>query len=150
VTSIVQGARPEQAAEPLHPANANPAAGTGVKVTNVAELKAAAQVAPPAQLMPAGALLTKLAAAPNTVTETLNCWAGGGPKFAVTDWLEFRVTVHPPVPAHAPLHPVKADPGLGVAVRVTTVPPTKLPEQAVGQAIPAGVLLAVPPLEGET
>jgi hypothetical protein len=49
------------------------------------------------------------------------------------------------VPLHtAPLQPVKMDPTLGVAVRVTTVPFTKLAAQVAPQSIPAGLLVTVP------
>jgi hypothetical protein len=45
-----------------------------------------------------------------------------GSNVAVTAWLEFIVTVQPPVPEHAPDHPANVDPAAGVAVSVTTVP----------------------------
>ena len=38
---------------------------------------------------------------------------------AVTDLAAFMVTVHAPVPVHAPLQPVKVEPGAAVAVSVT-------------------------------
>lgn len=47
-------------------------------------------------------------------------------------------------PLHAPLKPEKLDPEVGVAVRVTEVPLLKLALQAVGQLIPAGLLVTVP------
>ena len=43
-------------------------------------------------------------------------------KVAVTDWFEFIVTVHAPVPEHAPPQPVNVEPVAGVAVSVTCVP----------------------------
>jgi len=43
-------------------------------------------------------------------------------KVAVTDWLEFMVTLQAPVPEHAPPHPAKVEPELGVAVSCTAVP----------------------------
>jgi hypothetical protein len=45
-----------------------------------------------------------------------------GVKVAVTDFAELIVTVHVPVPEHAPPHPVNDNPGAGVAVNVTEVP----------------------------
>jgi hypothetical protein len=42
---------------------------------------------------------------------------------AVTDWAAFIITVHAPVPVHAPAHPWNTAFLLeGVAVRVTVVP----------------------------
>jgi hypothetical protein len=49
-----------------------------------------------------------------------------------------------PAPEQAPLHPAKVDPELGVAVRVTEVPPLKFAVHVLGQLIPAGALLTVP------
>ncbi len=41
---------------------------------------------------------------------------------AVTDLLAFMVTVHEPVPEHAPDHPENVDPRNTFACKVTTVP----------------------------
>ena len=43
-------------------------------------------------------------------------------KSAVTVWSEFMVTLQPPVPEHAPLHPLKVEPEAGAAVIDRTVP----------------------------
>src|SRR3989442_1350579 len=43
-----------------------------------------------------------------------------------------------------PLHPVKAEPAAGRAVRVTAVPLAKLAEQVAPQSIPVGLLVTVP------
>lgn len=50
--------------------------------------------------------------------------SGGGLKVAVTDWLEFRVTLHTlgSLPVHDPLQLVKTDVPAGTARRETTVP----------------------------
>ena len=47
---------------------------------------------------------------------------GSNVKVAVTDCADDIVSEHVPVPEQAPLQPVKVDPALGVAVRVTEVP----------------------------
>ena len=54
------------------------------------------------------------------------------------------VDMQVPVPVHAPLQPTKVDPGLAVAVKVTTVPLVKFVEQVMPQLIPAGKLVTVP------
>jgi hypothetical protein len=43
-------------------------------------------------------------------------------KVAVTDFAEVIVTVQVPVPVHAPDQPVKVDPVVAAAVKVTDVP----------------------------
>jgi hypothetical protein len=44
-------------------------------------------------------------------------------KLAVTFAFPFMVKLHPPVPEHGPLHPVKVEPPVAVAVNDTPVPP---------------------------
>jgi hypothetical protein len=65
-------------------------------------------------------------------------------KIALTDCAEFIVTLHAPVPLHAPLHPPKVEPESGVAVKLTTVPLAKLAEHVVPQESPEGILVTVP------
>ena len=90
-------------------------------MTLLPELKGAEQlVAPPPQLIPAGLLVT-VPLADGAVMETENCGVGGGPKLAVTDWLEDIVTEQAPVPVQAPLQPANADPAPGAAARFTTL-----------------------------
>jgi hypothetical protein len=48
------------------------------------------------------------------------------------------------VPVHAPFQPVKPEPAVGVAVRVTLVPGIRESEQAIPQLMPAGELVTVP------
>jgi hypothetical protein len=54
------------------------------------------------------------------------------------------VTVHVPVPLHAPPHPVKVEPEAAAAVNVTLAPPAKDELQALPQLIPLGVEVTVP------
>src|SRR5262245_15021462 len=122
---------------PDQPVNVAPAAGVAVSVTAVPLLKVAEHVAP--QLMPAGALVTVPDPAGMTVSAK-DCTA----KVAVTELAAFIVTVHVPVPVHAPLQPVNVAPAAGVAVSVTAVPLLKAAEHVVPQLMPAGALVTVP------
>ena len=54
------------------------------------------------------------------------------------------VVVQLPVPLHAPPHPVKVDPVVAVAVRVTLVPEVTVALQVLPQVIPAGLEVTVP------
>jgi hypothetical protein len=63
---------------------------------------------------------------------------------AVTFCAALIVTVHAPVPLHAPPQPAKLEPDAGVAVRLTLVPCAKLVVQVEPQLMPVGVLVTVP------
>ncbi len=63
---------------------------------------------------------------------------------AVTALAAFMVTVHEPVPVHAPLHPAKADPAAGVAVSVTELLAAKFAEHVPPQSMPVGEDVTVP------
>ena len=63
---------------------------------------------------------------------------------AVTDLLEFMVTVQAPVPEQAPDQPVKVETASATAVRVTDRPSLKDTEQVLPQLMPAGELVTVP------
>jgi len=65
-------------------------------------------------------------------------------KFALTDFAASIVTLHAPVPLHAPLQPANVEPESGVAAKLTTVPFAKLAEHVGPQEIPEGVLATVP------
>ena len=54
------------------------------------------------------------------------------------------MTVHAPVPVHAPFQPPKLQPGSGCATSVTVEPLTKSALQVVPQSIPGGVLVSRP------
>jgi hypothetical protein len=69
---------------------------------------------------------------------------GLGEKAAITFFAPSMATVQAPVPLHAPLQPVKAEPASGVAVRVTAVPEAYDAEQVGPQSIPAEELVTVP------
>jgi hypothetical protein len=125
---------------PDQPSNAEPADATAVKVTLLLWLKLAAQVAP--QSMPAGALVTVPPPVPDV--ETVSC-TGIGAKLAVTVLATFIVTVQvSAVPVQAPDQPLKDEPVIAVAVKVTLVFTLKLALQELPQSMPAGELLTVP------
>ena len=65
-------------------------------------------------------------------------------KFALTDFAASMVTLHAPVPLHAPPQPANVEPESGVTAKLTTVPLAKLAEHVVPQEIPEGVLVTVP------
>jgi hypothetical protein len=90
-----------------------------VRVTAVPYGNRWEQIAP--QSMPAGELVTVPPLAPRPALATVSV-SEAMPKLAVTEAASFVVTVHVPVPEHAPDQPVKVDPVPGVAVRVTDVP----------------------------
>jgi hypothetical protein len=76
--------------------------------------------------------------------------AGGVVFAAAENWAAtaFRAetfTVHAPAPVHEPPQPRKLAPLLGAAVRSTLVPAANVAVHLPGQAIPAGVLVTVPP-----
>ena len=75
------------------------------------------------QLMPAGLEVTVPLLVPSRVTESVNrVTLDEMPKRANTVVLAVSVMVHVPVPVQPPpVHPSKAEPLAGVAVRVTTV-----------------------------
>jgi hypothetical protein len=122
---------------PLQPVKPKPVAGNAVRVTVVPPVKEAEQVAP--HEMPAGELVT--VPEPSLVTVSAK---DGRAKVAVTSRAALIVTVQVLVPVQAPLKPVKIDPAVGEAVRVTTVPLANGAEQVAPQETPAGELVTVP------
>ena len=98
-------------------------------------------------------LATKVEAPPvdNEVGVAVKVQVGGrAEKVAVTLCAEFIVTVQLAEPVHAPLHPVKVEPPVDVAVRVTLLPLTNEALHSVPQLMLFGVLVTtpVPPPEG--
>jgi len=65
-------------------------------------------------------------------------------KVAVTAVFPVTVTVHAPLPLHAPDHPLNVDPVTAAAVRVTDVPAPNDALQVVPQLMPEGLLVTVP------
>ena len=64
---------------------------------------------------------------------------------AVTVWpFPLAVSVHAPVPLHAPLHPANVEPVAGVAVNWTEAPLPKFALHIAPQVTPGGLLVTVP------
>jgi hypothetical protein len=63
---------------------------------------------------------------------------------AVTLRAAVMLTVQVPVPVHAPLQPVKVEPVVAAAVRVTDAPELNAALQVLPQVIPAGFDVTVP------
>jgi hypothetical protein len=93
------------------------------------------------QLMPDGLLVTVPVPVPDNVTVSV---AAVRLNAAPTDVLPLTVTVHEPVPLHAPDHPANAEFVPAVGVRVIWVPGLNPAIQVVPQLIPAGALETVP------
>jgi hypothetical protein len=125
---------------PLQPVKVDAPSGEAVSVTTVPDANDALQVVP--QVMPAGEEVTVPPPVPAFVTLRVYRILVN---FAVTVAAAFIVTVHVPVPVHAPLQPVKVDAPAGEAVSVTTVPDTNTALQVAPQVIPAGDEVTVPP-----
>src|SRR5262249_60549175 len=68
----------------------------------------------------------------------------GTVKLAVTVWPALMVTTQDPVPAQAPLQPVKMEPVGAVALRVTPTLELNEVEQVEPQLMPVGALVTVP------
>jgi hypothetical protein len=111
----VQAPVPEQASD--QPEKTEPAAGVAVRVTLVPKRKLREQVGE--QLIPSGLELTVPEPVPDLLTVKVT---GRSENVAVTDLAWVMPTVQVPVPEQSPDHPVKLEPGAGVAVRVTLVP----------------------------
>ncbi len=94
-------------------------------------------------MIPAGELVTVPEPVPALLTVSVGC--GDDVKFAVTVVLELSVTWQVPVPEQPPPdQPVKVEPAVGLAVRVTGVPEANCALQVEPQLIPAGELVTVP------
>ena len=126
---------------PPHPANALPGTGIAVSVTSVPAGNDVAHVKP--QLMPAGVLV--IDPLPRSMTVSAN-WPGGTlENDALTNLLPSIVRSQTLVPLHAPPHPVKLNPGFGVATTLTGVPSAKPAMHVEPQLMPAGIVVTTPP-----
>jgi hypothetical protein len=108
-------------------------------VTLVPAAKPAVHVLP--QSMPAGVLVTVPVPVPALVTVSVGLCSVNE---TVTLLAASIVTVQLPVPAQAPLQPVKVEPVDELGVRVTLVPEVKLVLHVLPQSIPTGLLVTVP------
>jgi hypothetical protein len=126
---------------PLQPAKVEPESGAAVRLTTVPLVKLAEHVVP--QAIPAGELVTVPVPVPPLATVRVKD-PGLAVKFALTDFAASMVTLHAPVPLHAPLQPANVEPESGVAVKFTTAPLSKFAEHVGPQEIPADELATVP------
>jgi hypothetical protein len=110
-----------------------------VRVIAVPAAKLAVQVLP--QLMPDGEDVTVPPPVPPLLVVKVY-WITS--KLAVTDLAASTVTMHVPVPVHAPDQPANCDVPSGVAVRVTWVPVVKPAAQVLPQSMPDGEEVTVP------
>src|SRR5215213_8578159 len=92
--------------------------------------------------MPAGLLDTVPVPVPSFATVRLN--VGSRLNVAVTVRAWSIVTVHAPVPVHAPAQPANSNPAEAAGVSVTIVPLAKPAEQVEPQLMPVGLLVTVP------
>ncbi len=127
---------------PDQPTKDELAAGVSVSVTCVPTLKLALHVG--AQVIPPGLLVTVPVPVPAKRT-----FRTGAPwelsKVAVTCLLALSGTVQvASVPLHPPAHPTKDEPAAAVAVKVTSVPGSKLALHVCPQLMPDGLLLTLP------
>ena len=138
--SIVTVQVPAPLHAPLQPVKVEVASAVAVSVTEAFSVYSALHVDP--QLMPPVLEVTVPPPVPALATVRVFCWIE---KAAVTLFDASIVTVHSPLAlVHAPPHPVKLEPALGVAVRVTELLLAKASLQSVPQLIPAGLLVTVP------
>src|SRR5262245_56326585 len=118
--AVIETVQVGMPAQPLfHPVKVEPAAGVAVKVTSAPLANEAEHAAP--QLIPAGALVTVPMPVPACVT-VVKKESVGETKVAVMLPAAVIETVQVGMAAQPLLHPVKAEPAAGVAVRVTIVP----------------------------
>jgi hypothetical protein len=144
VTELAEPMVTVQGPFPLHapdqPVNVDVPPGAAVSVTTVPLAKLKEHVGP--QLIPEGDEVT--VPSPVPVLATFNpFWTTL--KLAVTELAAFMVTVHGPIPLHAPVHPVNVDAPSAAGVRVTMAPVVKLAVHVAPQLIPAGDDVMPPP-----
>lgn len=138
-SSTVQTPVPEHP-EPDQPVKVEPAEGVAASVTDVPAANGAKHVVP--QAMPAGLLDTEPDPAPALVTVKV---FGLATKLAVTAASLVMVTTQMDVPEQpAPDQPLKADPGAGLAERMTSVFCGKACSHVTPQSMPAGELVSAP------
>ena len=128
---------------PVQPPKVLPLSGVAVNVTleEVGKLPVEVEQETPHEI-PLGLLV--MVPLPDLVTVTCRVVAVAAKNVAVTLLATLMLTVQLPVPAQAPLQPVKVLAVAGVAVRVTLAPLVKLALHVVPQLMPAGLLVTVP------
>ena len=114
---IITVQSPVPVQSPVQPAKVEPVAAVAVRVTLLPYEKLAPHVPP--QSIPAGLLVTVPDPVPAFVTLRAK---GCRVKVAVTLRAAVMATMQLPVPVQSPPQPMKVEPVVGVAVRVTLLP----------------------------
>jgi hypothetical protein len=115
--SIVTTQAPVPVHAPLHPVNVELAAALCVSVTIVPKLYVSVQSAP--HEIPAGADVTVPVPVPAVATVSASV---SSVNVAVTDFTASIVTMHAPVPEHAPPQPVNVEPVACACASITIWP----------------------------
>jgi hypothetical protein len=90
-------------------------------------------------------VLSELLIVPFPLPDDRTVKVKGALNVAVTSTAELPIVrLQVPVPEHAPVHPAKTAPPVGVAVNTTLDPALKFAEQVAPQLIPAGALVTDP------
>jgi hypothetical protein len=87
---------------------------------------------------------TSLVTEPPTAATASEYTVSGGANVAVTERGLLMITVHCPVPEHAPPQPANVQPGVGVADSATLLSVAKEREHVGPQSMPPGVLVTRP------
>ena len=108
-----------QSASPLHPANVEPLAGVGMRLTAAPMSNASVQSLP--QSTPAGLVVT--VPEPVPFFDTVNVKVATGLRVNVAVQVRVAsIVTWPSLQSASPVHPANIDPALAVGVSVTTVP----------------------------
>lgn len=142
-TSVAADSMTVQVPEPMHappqPEKTEPVPATAVSVTRVPVEKVLMQS--PVQSTPAGDEVTRPLPTPEKRTES---GSETVVNVAVTLTTSCTVTVHAPMPEHAPLQPANAEPEAAIGQSVTTVRVSYIALQVAPQLMPDGVEMTVP------
>jgi hypothetical protein len=127
---------------PLQPEKVESVDGAAVRVTVTPAVKALLQLL--LHAIPLGEEVTAPVPVPVVVRVRVYVFDALRAKVAVRLLAPSTTRVQLPVPAHAPLQPVKVEPDAGLALRARLVPKAKEALQVLPQSIPLGLEDTVP------